>query len=205
MRKLLVTGSSGLIGSRVVALAAQSGFEIVPLHRGGGADICDAHSLQGAVAAVADAAALVHLAAFTDVSAAHQQDGDKHGACFQVNVCGTENVAAACRAASLPWVHVSTDFVFGGGKVEPYTEADTPDPIEWYGRTKLDAEHVARDAGATIARVSFPYSVPPAPKPDLVRWVVGALRDGKELRLFDDQYITPTFVDDIATALLILA
>lgn len=217
-RKLLVTGSSGLIGSRLQVLAEQQkrgtpdsseaglqGYAVAGLHRAGGTDICDAAALTAALGEHEDAAALIHLAAFTDVSAAHLEDGDEAGACYQINVVGTQNVAAACAAAGIPWVHVSTDFVFSGEQDRAYTEADTPDPIEWYGRTKWWAEQAARAAGATVARVSFPYALPPAPKPDFVRWILGALQGGKQLHLFDDQYITPTFVDDMATGLLLLA
>lgn len=203
--KLLVTGLSGLVGS-VLRQAAGDRLELVNLDITEGIDITDAEQIGREVSAHGGAAALIHLAAFTDVSAAYQQQGDEGGACFRINVVGTRNVARACREAGVHLVHVSTDFVFDGEKQGAYVETDEPRPIEWYGRTKLMAEEAARTAGSwTIARIAFPYAPGETARPDLVRKLYLRLKEGGELRLFTDQRITPTFVPDVAEGLLRLA
>ena len=204
-RKLLVTGHHGLVGGRLVQRAGTD-WEVVGLSRHSGIDITDPQQVERGVAEHDDAAALVHLAAFTDVSAAYSQEGDRDGACYRLNVLGTRHVAAACRGSGVHLVHASTDFVFAGDRDEPYTEDDTPRPIEWYGATKLAAEEEARKAGSwCIARFAFPYLRRPAARPDLVEKIRTRLAGGEEAHLFTDQMITPTFGDDIADGLLLLA
>lgn len=203
--KILVTGLSGLIGSRLATIA-EGRAELVNLDLAVGVDITNPGQLWAAAAGVPEARTLIHLAAFTDVSAAHAQRGDKRGACWRVNVVGTENVARLCAERGLQLIHVSTDFVFDGAKQGAYVEEDAPNPIEWYGETKLHAERAAREAGAwTILRIAFPYSPEPSPRPDLVRKMAAALREGRDLKLFTDQIITPTYADDVAQGLLLAA
>lgn len=203
--EILVTGLSGLIGARLAALGAAQA-DLVPLDRRTRTDVADPGQLAAAVLARPAATTLIHLAAFTDVSAAHAQRGDRRGECWQTNVVGTENVARICAARGLHLIHVSTDFVFDGAKPGAYTEEDRPSPIEWYGETKLAAEKAVERAPAwTILRVSYPYSPEPAPRPDLARKMAASLAEGRELKLFTDQIITPTFADDIARGILLAA
>lgn len=211
--RLLVTGLEGLVGSRLKAIAAGR-WDLVNLSRRAGVDITQRDQVMNAVAEARrprgvdpPPTALVHLAAYTDVSRAHAQNGDKQGPCHLINVVGTENVARACAAHGLRLIHISTDFVFDGSKTTAYTETDLPAPIEWYGRTKWMAEEAVRRASVdwTIARIAFPYSPEAGPKPDLVRTILGKLHSGAEMTLFDDQIITPTYADDIAQGLLLLA
>lgn len=203
--KLLVTGLSGLIGSR---LARRLGgrYELAALDLETGVDLTVPGSLETAAAAHPDAVAMVHLAAFTDVNAAHEQDGQLDGTCYAVNVLGARNVVEYCRSQDLPLIHISTDFVFDGRCAEPYRE-DTPAlPIEWYGRTKLFAEQAVRAwDGAVVLRIAFPYTAPPAPKADLVRWILSELEAGRTLKLFSDQIITPTWTGDIVGAIELMA
>ena len=198
--RVLVTGLTGLIGGRVAAYADD--FELASLSVEDGVDIREAKSIRAVADDGPPAVGLIHLAAFTDVSAAHQQSGDRDGDCYTINVVGTERIAEYCAERQLPWVYLSTDFVFAGDRDAPYEESDPPSPIEWYGETKSMAEDAARAAGGTVVRIGFPYSPQPAPKPDLVQWIRTSLADGKELTLFDDQVICPTFADDIARGLI---
>lgn len=204
-KKILVTGLSGLVGS-VLREAAGSEVRFINLDITEGVDITDAGQIRDMIAEHQDAEALIHLAAFTDVSGAHLQQGDESGLCYRLNVTGTRNVVDACAAAGLHVVHVSTDFVFDGEKEGAYTEDDAPRPIEWYGRTKAMAEEAVRDSnGWTILRTAFPYAPGETARPDLVRKLALRLREGEELTLFTDQVITPTFVPDLAAGLLLAA
>ncbi|GEM_PF-156742 len=205
---LIVTGLAGLVGSRLQRLAAGR-FELIGIDWDGrvGIDLTDPAQAQAAIEPHGSARGVIHLAAFTDVNAAHAQSGDESGSCFRTNVLGTRNLVAACRAAGLPLIHVSTDFVFDGGRDEPYTEADAPAPIEWYGRTKYLAEEEVRRGGAswTIVRIAYPYVAGRRRREDFVSRLVRRLLSGERARLFDDQFTTPTLVDDVAMGLIALA
>lgn len=202
---LLVTGASGLLGSCLARTAGRR-WEILGVGRATGVDLTDGGAVERAFARWAHVRAVVHLAAYTDVTAAFQQQGDRTGPCYRVNVDGTRHVARACRVLGLPLVHVSTDFVFGGDQDGPYREDDPVAPIEWYGQTKAWAEQEATQAPVwTVVRISYPYVPPPAPRHDLIKWMRARLEAGAPLALFTDQIITPTFGPDIATGLLSLA
>lgn len=203
--KIIGTGLSGLVGSRIVELL-QDRHEFVDFSLDSGVDITDFPALQSAFTKHQDAESVLHLAAFTDVSAAHEQTNNKDGLCYRINVQGTKNVARLCAQTGKYLIHVSTDFVFDGKKETPYTEEDQPHPIEWYGQTKLWAEEKVKDSNGeyAILRTAFPFKAKPAApnlepkiKLDLVRKIKGQLEAGEKLSLFTDQIITPTFIDDL--------
>jgi dTDP-4-dehydrorhamnose reductase len=201
---ILVTGATGRIGSRV-AERLGGAWRIVPATRAAGFDLLDPEGFRREAASLAASAplrAVVHFAAFTDVSAAHRQRGDRDGECYRLNVLGAEAAARAARDAGAKLVHCSTDFVFGGDDPGPLTEESPTAPIEWYGATKrLAEERVAELTEDWLSmRVAFPYRAEAGPRPDLVRFLREKLRAGETLRLFDDQWITPTCIDDIALA-----
>lgn len=207
--KIIGTGLSGLVGSRIVELL-QDRHDFVDFSLDSGVDITDFSVLNSAFDKHSDAKAVLHLAAFTDVTAAHEQEGDKNGLCYRINVVGTENIARLCAASGKHLIHISTDFVFDGEKEEAYTETDKPQPIEWYGQTKLWAEEKVQSLVKDwlIFRIAFPYKAKPAPKelepkvkPDLVRKIRQKLEEGEEMKMFTDQIITPTFIDDIAVGI----
>ncbi len=203
--KLIVTGLSGLLGSRMSKLG-QGRFELVNADIVEGVDITDPDQMRNIVEENNDADALIHLAAFTDVSAAFNQSGDTNGLCWRLNVQGTRNVVAACEEFELHIVHVSTDFVFDGAKEDQYIETDSTNPIEWYGQTKLDAENAVMDSPSwSMARIAFPYVPGGGIRPDLISTIRGKLADGQTAPLFGDQFITPTFADDIIEGLFLLA
>ncbi|MGW3960886.1 SDR family oxidoreductase [Amycolatopsis sp. NPDC005003] len=189
------TGLTGLVGSRVRELTPELGWW--PL----GCDITDAAAVDRATGDCA-AGTIVHFAAFTDTAAAWRQRGDLGGPCYRVNVLGTRNVAAACRRHGRYLVHVSTDYVFDGTKDSSYTEEDAVNPRDWYGRTKAWAEEEVRSAGGEhlILRPSFPFRAAFPAKEDLVRRLLRGLAEGSVGPLFTDTLITPTFIDDLASA-----
>lgn len=196
---VLVTGLSGMVGDRFHKLYENKyQFENIDLSLG--VDITQKDQVDQKVKD-SKAEGLIHLAAFTNVSAAHEQLNDKLGSCYQVNVLGTENIAHACKQYGKYLIHVSTDFVFDGLKDEPYTEADEPEPIEWYGQTKFWAEGKVRQilpkSQYVILRLAYPYQAKPI-RPDLLNNLVNRLKNGTLPPQFEDHTITPTFVDDVA-------
>lgn len=218
--KLLVSGMCGRIGSRLAATAAAR-FELVNLDLAVGVDITDRDALRRIVARHRDAGSMIHLAAFTDVSEAHRQNGDRDAGCWRVNVIGTRFVTEACRENGIHLIHVSTDFVFDGKSPGARVETDAPSPIEWYGETKHLAERgvMNEERGWTVVRISYPYSgladggegagaepgLAAGARPDVVEGIRARLATGIPVPLFDDQIITPTFAGDITEGLLLLA
>ncbi|MCE7897623.1 MAG: hypothetical protein DPW11_03015 [bacterium] len=201
---LILTGATGLVGSRFVELYRDQ-FEIYNLDLATGVDITNAEQVEAFISAHS-ATALIHLAAFTDTARAESEAGDKEGICYRVNVLGTKNIVEACQKHSLYLIHVSTDFVFDGNKSNPYTEEDLKSPIEWYGETKAMAEDVVTNSklNYSIVRISYPYRANYNLKPDIIGKIRAGLESGKLYPQFTDTIITPTLIDDIARAFAVL-
>ena len=109
-QKVLGTGLSGLVGSRIVdLLSSKYSFENLDLTTG--VDITNEDQVLR-FAEKSSAKTIIHMAAFTDVTTAWQQNGDKNGACYKVNVIGTENIAQAAQKTGKHLIHLSTAFVF---------------------------------------------------------------------------------------------
>lgn len=198
---IIGTGLSGLVGSRIAELLGPR-YAMTNLDLTTGVDITNRLHVKKAMEQ-ASGEVVVHLAAFTDVDAAHRQKGDKNGLCYTINVLGTRHVAQYCSTHSKYLIHISTDSVFSGEKKTPYTEEDSPRPIEWYGQTKLWAEHEVEKAGGkhAILRIAFPFRAHYPQKLDLVRTIYEKLKAGTLYPMFADQLITPTFIDDITKAI----
>ena len=199
---IIGSGLSGMIGSRFTQVYAND-FTFMNLDLTTGVDITEAKQVETALSKYQNAT-VIHLAAFTDVSKAFDQNGDKNGSVYKVNVIGTQNIANAAKKFGHFLIHISTDFVFDG--VNPpeggYTETDTPKPIEWYGQTKLWAEQEVQKSGANhvIVRTAFPYRAKFAGKLDLIRNMLEKLKTNSLYPMFTDQIITPTFIDDLSAA-----
>jgi dTDP-4-dehydrorhamnose reductase len=141
-----------------------------------------------------------------NMAAFHQVDvcEDEVEKTFTVNVYGVRNVALACRAHGAALVHMSTDYVFGGDKTRrtPYVESDTPAPINVYGISKLAGEHFVRYIldRYFIFRVSGLYGVAGSSGKggNFVELMLRLAREGKDIRVVDDQRLTPTYTVDLA-------
>lgn len=203
MNKIIGTGLSGLVGSRIVELLKDK-FEFVDFSLDSNVNILDKDNLAIAFETHKDAVAILHMAAFTDTNIAWEQRGDKSGICYQLNVEGTRNILELAKKYNQYFIYISTDFVFDGNKNTPYTESDIPNPIEWYGETKYLGEKVITDSGYSnynISRITYPYRANFNPKIDIIRKVLTKLKNGEEVKMFSDQVCTYSFIDDIALAL----
>lgn len=196
---ILGTGLSGMIGSRLVELFG-SEFEFVNLDLTTGVDITQVETVETMLKKY-PATTVIHLAAFTDVSKACAETGNKDGLVYKVNVLGTKNIAEACKKYVHYLIHISTDFIFDGQNppATGYAETDSPHPIEWYGQTKLWAEEEVTKSGCrhVILRTAFPFRAKFDLKPDLVRNIITNLTKNTLHPMFSDQIITPTFIDDL--------
>ncbi|MBI4092065.1 MAG: SDR family oxidoreductase [Candidatus Levybacteria bacterium] len=200
--KILGTGLSGLVGSRIVELLEDKiEFDFSEI------DITDKDKI---TSKIRDSKALIvlHLAAKTDVDACEKDKAQgKRGPAWQVNVIGTQNVALACQASGKKMIYMSTDFVFDGNPKDPrgYTEEDSPDPINWYGKTKYEGELIVQSLKTPflIVRLAYPYRVS-FQRPDFVRTIINRLKTRETVNTVTDHMFTPTFIDDIAEALRVL-
>jgi dTDP-4-dehydrorhamnose reductase len=159
-------------------------------------DVTDKAALKSAVMA-AMPRVIINCAAFTNVDAC---ETDRQKA-WAINVTLPETLTRLARILEAHIVHVSTDYVFDGTK-GPYVESALPQPINYYGKSKLAGENVclSGNTSATIVRTTVLYGFNPY-RPDFVRWVLDALESKTPIRVVNDQYSNPTLVDDLADAI----
>ncbi|MGH7044207.1 MAG: dTDP-4-dehydrorhamnose reductase [Acetobacteraceae bacterium] len=143
---------------------------------------------------------VVNAAAYTAVDAAETDAA----AAFRANRDGPAALAALCRTAGVPLIHVSTDYVFDGTKGAPYMESDPVSPQGVYGASKLAGEVAVLESGARaiVVRTSWLYAHTGR---NFVRTMLGAARKTRSLRVVADQKGCPTTAADLAAALLAIA
>ncbi|MDX2004010.1 MAG: SDR family oxidoreductase [Meiothermus sp.] len=133
------------------------------------------------------------------VHTAYRKEGEGWG---RVIVEGTANVLEASRAVGARLVHLSTDAVFDGEKLGPYTEADPPNPVTEYGRAKLEAERLVlhTDPGATAIRTSLIWGLDPLDPTS--RTALDLAQGRAKGALFTDEYRSFVYAQDLAAAIL---
>jgi len=143
---------------------------------------------------------VVNPAAYTAVDKAEAEPE----LAFAINRDGAAIVAAAAKRRGVPLIHLSTDYVFDGGKDGSYVESDPVDPQGVYGRSKLAGEHAVAQANDchVILRTSWIYA---AFGNNFVRTMIRLSGGGKPLRVVDDQTGCPTYAPDVADAILTIA
>lgn len=204
--KLLVTGSSGLLGLNL-ALEAMSAHEVIGADRGkltrAPFRVVKTDLLApGAVEALLDAARpdwVVHCAALADLEACEENPDLAR----RLNADLPGDLAAACARRGIRLVHISTDAVFDGTKDGFYTEEDAPNPLGIYARTKLAGERAVLEAypGAIVARVNF-YGWSLGGRRSLAEFFFNNLTHNKSMSGFTDVVFCPMFVGHLANVLL---
>lgn len=210
MKKLLVTGSTGLVGSRFVDIQKDK-FSITTCGRENTdiyADLLSRENIKQVIES-SDCNAVVNFAAYTNVNGAETEKGDKNGEVYTLNALLPLWLTKACRDSGKTFYHISTDYVFDGKKQDhPYTEEDAPSPVDsWYSITKYYGEQNLLNSNQdnfAIIRISYPYSGVYTRKLDIARVVVEKLKNKEPYFGIEDQKIKPTSVDDIAQALSFL-
>lgn len=194
-RPVLIVGRSGQVATALQRAAWPAGLR--PEARGRAElDLCDPAAVQAAVAE-RPWAAVVNAAAYTAVDQAESEAE----AAYALNRDGPAALARTCRAAGLPLIHISTDYVFDGQKVGAWQEDDPINPQSVYGASKAAGEVEVRAAlpQHVILRTAWVFS---DTGHNFVKTMlrVGAKRDA--LRIVDDQQGCPTAADDIAAAIV---
>lgn len=195
MKRVLVTGARGLLGSTLVPTLARSGYEVISFSRGSrapGADLTDADATLRALDKIAPEA-IVNLAALTDVDACERDPN----AAFMANARPVESIARwiTSRGAACHLVQVSTDQVYGGAG--PHDE-DQVALFNYYAFSKYTGELLARAVPATILRTNLFGRSRCATRQSLSDWVVAALRNGAAARVFTDVFFTPLSLETLS-------
>jgi dTDP-4-dehydrorhamnose reductase len=192
---ILITGGSGQLGHALQALATEQGVAFQAVSRPE-FDFERPESIDACFHA-ASPALVINAAAYTAVDAAESN----LAAATAGNHTGPLRLAQLCKAADIPLIHVSTDYVFDGNKGAPYVEDDATAPTGVYGATKRDGEDaiMASGADAIILRTAWVYA---AHGKNFARTMLGAARRFPTLRVVADQRGTPTAAPDLAAAIL---
>jgi dTDP-4-dehydrorhamnose reductase len=197
-RKILVTGSSGMLGSALSA-ELRGTNEVIGLDKRAPkqCDITDRKNTENVILS-AKPDLIIHAAAWTDVDGC-ERDPDRAS---RINALGTENVALPASRLDIPLVYISTDFVFDGRKGAPYTEEDLPNPLNAYAKSKLEGEKaVGKLNKYIILRTSWLFGVKGR---NFVDAILNAAKKKKKLEVVDDQVGSPTYAGDLAKAINVL-
>lgn len=155
-------------------------------------DIADAGRTAGVVLEVSPSV-IVHTAAFTDVEACEEEREEA----LRINATGAMNVAKASSQAGCFLIYISTDYVFDGSKRSPYKELDAPDPINYYGFTKLQGENRVRDLAPRHLIVRTSWLFGPNGR-NFVDTILDKASRAGNLRVVNDQRGCPTYTRDLA-------
>jgi dTDP-4-dehydrorhamnose reductase len=141
---------------------------------------------------------IINCAAYTSVDKAETEKKQAN----LINHVSVRNLAEIARDNNIKLIHISTDFVFDGSKIESYDESDAVSPLNIYGKTKLDGENAifsTMQYNALIIRTSWVYSIYGN---NFVDTILKLCRVKDELNVISDQIGSPTFADDIASSIL---
>lgn len=193
--RVLQFGASGQLGRELLARAASGNVDIEALSRAH-IDLTDVAAVIKAVRR-AKADLVINAAAYTAVDRAEGEEA----LASAVNAAAPQAMAQACAERGLPFLHVSTDYVFGGEKAGAWTEDDPVCPINAYGRSKAAGEAVVAAAGgrATIVRTSWLFSPYGS---NFVRTMLRLAQNRPRLSVVDDQHGRPTAAGDLADFIL---
>ncbi|MFZ1311855.1 MAG: SDR family oxidoreductase [Chitinophagaceae bacterium] len=210
--KVLITGANGFLGHYLVSLLLQKGYEVIATGKGNNRlpfsnsekfvytemdftnpfvvnDIFDTHKPE----------IVVHAGA---VSKPDECELNRKEA-LRINTEGTVTMLSNAAKHKCFFIFISTDFVFDG-EAGMYTEVDSPNPVNFYGKTKLEAEEAVKryDLDWAIVRTVLVYGKPMAGRSNILTIVKEKLEKGEAYSVVDDQVRTPTYVEDLAAGII---
>jgi dTDP-4-dehydrorhamnose reductase len=210
MKTILVTGSNGLLGQKIIyallersdvnciataigpnRMSQKDGYQYIPL------DITNQEQVN-AVFKDCKPHIVINTAALTNVDACEV----KRSEATLLNVTATGYLIEACRWHGAHLVHLSTDFVFDGAN-GPYAETDDPNPLSHYAKTKWEGEQLLLSSGISwsILRTIIIYGVvDDNSRSNVVLWTFNSLRNNVPIKVIEDQYRSPTLAEDLALA-----
>ena len=200
MKRLFITGGSGLLGSRFSKFTDE--YEVTttynknPKEHSVKLDITDEKDVLNKIKSLSPDL-VVHPAALTNVDYCE----DHKEEAYKINAQGTLNMVKACEKIDSKLIYVSTDFVFDGTEGS-YKETDKTNPISYYGLSKLKGEEFVQesDIKSAIVRVSVLYGW--HENFNYVMWVIDELKKGNNINIVTDEYNSPTYAENAAEAIL---
>ncbi|HQV86476.1 MAG TPA: SDR family oxidoreductase, partial [Chitinophagaceae bacterium] len=210
--KVLITGANGFLGHYLVSLLLQKGYEVIATGKGNNRlpfsnsekfvytemdftnpfvvnDIFDTHKPE----------IVVHAGAVSkpDECELNQKEA------LRINTEGTVTMLSNAAKHKCFFIFISTDFVFDG-EAGMYTEVDSPNPVNFYGKTKLEAEEAVKryNLDWAIVRTVLVYGKPMAGRSNILTIVKEKLEKGEAYSVVDDQVRTPTYVEDLAAGII---
>ena len=212
MKTVLVTGSNGLLGQKITEnillnkqyhlIATSKGSNRYPIKEGyvyAEMDILDPGQVRNVVAQYKPDA-IIHTAAMTNVDTCQVEKKLAHA----LNVEAVKTLVAVCETMNIQLIHLSTDFVFDGEE-GPYEESAEPNPLSYYGQTKVEAEELVKNSHCrwSIIRTILVYGiVKDMSRSNIVLWAKNALEKAAPLNVVNDQWRMPTLAEDLASACL---
>jgi len=211
LAKVLLTGANGLLGQAVISIfSRESDFELIAtsvepeLYVDTGdynyehLDITVKDNVKSSVKKHSPDV-IINCAAFTDVDKCETE----RELCWKLNVDAVKNLIIASRISDAKVIHISTDYIFDG-KNGPYTEDSTPNPISFYGRSKLASENALTTSGIdyVILRTIVLYGIGNKVKSNFALWLINNLSVNKQVNIVTDQIGNTTISDDLAYGIL---
>ncbi|MEO1254390.1 MAG: SDR family oxidoreductase [Bacteroidota bacterium] len=212
--KILITGSNGLLGQKLVQLYENKrDVEVIATGRGENRNPknsfsyiqMDITSEQEVIEIIGNQKpdVVINTAAMTHVDEC-ELNPEK---CWKLNVTAVEHLVKACMQTSSFLIHLSTDFIFDGTN-GPYTEDDLPNPLSKYAESKLESERLLEASGINhaIVRTMLVYGVVhDMSRSNIILWVKKSLEEGRHIKVVNDQWRTPTLAEDLARGCALIA
>jgi dTDP-4-dehydrorhamnose reductase len=215
-KKVLITGANGLLGQKLMGfLRNDQSVEVVGTGKGPSRlpeswsgsyswlelDITDRNQVIE-VFSESRPDTVIHTAAMTQVDDCEKD----HEGCRILNVDAVQYLIEVCEKFGCHLIHLSTDFIFDG-EDGPYTEEALPNPVNYYGESKLEAEKLllASNIRYAIVRTVLVYGIAQdMSRSNIILWVKKSLEDGKTIKVVNDQWRTPTLAEDLAEGCILI-
>ena len=206
--RILITGSNGLLGQKIVKICLKRGTEFLATSNGANRNQeCPSDRYlemditnQSTIAEIFTdykPTHIIHTAALTNVDYCELNPEE----CQEVNVLATQKLWNEAQKINAHFQLLSTDFIFDGLKGN-YKETDEPSAVSIYGQSKVDAEHVlinSENKNWSIARTIIVYGTANnLSRTNIVLWSISALSKGEPMKIINDQFRMPTWADDLA-------
>lgn len=206
MKTVFITGANGLLGQAIISLfTRETDYELITSsvedkpfleygHKYEKLDIMNKEEVKKLIGYY-EPDVIINCAAYTEVDKCETE----RELCWRLNVDGVKNIIIAAKKCDAKIIHFSTDYIFDG-KNGPYTEDATPNPLSFYGRSKLASENALISSGIehVIIRTMVLYGIGNTIKKNFALWLVETLKKKQAVTIVTDQIGNSTIADDLA-------